>query len=66
MPIALFGLTAQSEDRFGYAGAERIETRWRARMPNALFGLKAETEVRFGYVNAERMCLHGKWLTKMD
>jgi hypothetical protein len=24
MPIALFGLTAQSEDRFGYAGAERM------------------------------------------
>ncbi|MDR1148256.1 MAG: hypothetical protein LBK66_06445 [Spirochaetaceae bacterium] len=29
MPIALFGLTARSKDRFGYAGAERIETRWR-------------------------------------
>ncbi|MDR1148197.1 MAG: hypothetical protein LBK66_06145 [Spirochaetaceae bacterium] len=36
---------AEAEVCFGYANAERMETRWRARMPAALFRLKARSEV---------------------
>jgi hypothetical protein len=59
MQSALALPKAELEDRFGYANAERMRTRWRAggraRMQSALALPKAELEDRFGYANAERM-----------
>ncbi|MDR1148023.1 MAG: hypothetical protein LBK66_05270 [Spirochaetaceae bacterium] len=46
---------ARGKARFRYANAERMRTRWRARMQTPFANLKAEVEVRFGYANAERM-----------
>jgi hypothetical protein len=44
---------AEAEDCFRYAGAERIETRWRAQ--SAFFRLKARSKDCFQYAGAERI-----------